>query len=468
MISQTLSKFASPAEMDTRPNRLFIAITLCGLVCAGVVLAYVQVYGSPLLAALLLVSIPVAVILVTRPVFSLLLVVFAIPLERLNQIGELPAELSLFKVLSVAAFGGIIVHYLIFRRRERLVAAAQNWWLGLFVLAVLASGFVAVSPRRTLAGIMRLARVLMLYPIVINVVKSERDLRQVIWAYLLSGLICTLYGIITYHFAPHLIDAEGRISGTMDDPNEFAAAMLTRIPLALELFLLDKRRWPRAILALIAGASVYGIVLSGSRSGLLALAVAFLFFVSNRKRKVWTLAIAIAVMALAFVAMPSQSRERMGLEPATQGTALASINRRWTYQVLGMQLFQKHPVLGIGLDGFAAAYGRSVYRFLQDTHVERVAHNTYLEIAVGVGLVGLVPLLGLLITSMLDARKVAQKAARPSGLTAIAKGLFASLGGFLVACVFLSEPYEKTLWLLVALVVVAHQLDRRSVDVQPS
>lgn len=461
------SQILSTSDTNARPGRLFTTVTLCALMGVGVVLAYVQVTYSPLLALLLLAGIPVAVIMVTRPVFSLLLLVFAIPLERLNHIGALPAELSLFKVLSVAVFGGIIVHYLVFRRQDRWVSAPQNWWLALFVLAVLASGFVAVSPRRTLAGITRLARVLMLYPIVVNVIKSERDLHRVTWAFLLSGLICTLYGIYTYHFAPHLIEAEGRISGTMDDPNEFAAAMLTRIPLALELFLRDKRRWPRIVLAVVAGASVYGIVLSGSRSGLLALAVAFLLFVSNRKRKFRTFAIVIAVMALVFVVMPSSYQERMGLEPSTQETAWASMHRRWTYQVLGIQLFQKHPVLGIGLDGFAVAYGRSVYRFLQDTHVERVAHNTYLEIAVGVGLTGLIPLLGILATSMLDVRKVAQKAARPSGVTAIAKGIFASLGGFLVACVFLSEQYEKTLWLLVALAVVAQHLYRRSVDAQP-
>ena len=44
----------------------------------------------------------------------------------------------------------------------------------------------------------------------------------------------------------------------------------------------------------------------------------------------------------------------------------------------------------------------------------------------------------------------------------VANGIFAGLAGFLISSFFLSEQYEKTLWLLVALTVVVKELAARA------
>lgn len=155
--------------------------------------------------------------------------------------------------------------------------------------------------------------------------------------------------------------------------------------------------------------------------------------------------------------MPEEVKVRIGLTDTQASSDLGnSTERRLTYQLYGLELFQKHPILGIGLDGFAEAYAESEYRFLIRTRNLRVAHNTYLEIATGTGVIGLLPFVGILASALYTAFKNSkQKYMRTNpDLAILATGLVAALGGYFLGMLFGSRQYEKTLWFLLALPVI--------------
>lgn len=421
----------------------------------GIVAAFVHVRISPFLALLAILALPLGLLFISRPNIGLLVVVFLIPFEIFNTIPGMPdASLSAMKLISFAAFAGAGIHFLVFRKSDRLVSAPQNWLILLFLGAAVISYFFAINPANTLSKDLKLVRVLLLYLVTINVVRTRTDLRHVLWTMIVAGLLCALYGIFTYHFNPSVLGSDRRISGTMDHPNGFAAAMVALVPLVLSLLMSERHIGLRVLLALTAPVLVYGILLSGSRGGMVALVFALGLHIFRQRHRLVVLAVFLMLALLLLAVAPPEVKERFSLAPERYPTADFSIERRLTYQKLGLELLQEHPLTGIGLHGFPDAYARSQYRFLQSDDVKRVAHNMYLEIATGTGLLGLIPFMALLLVSLYGVLRVAQQMDNRGFLASVANGIFAGLGGFLVASLFLSEQYEKTLWLLIALTVV--------------
>jgi O-antigen ligase len=418
---------------------------ITGVILLGIGLAYVLVNFSPFLAFLLVLAGPVGLIFITRPQLGLLLLVFAIPLEEFNEFGP---GLSMLKLLSIFVFGGAAIHFLIFRRKESLVNAPQNWLILGFVLIVVLSNFITLAPLRTFSGTIKLLRVLTLYLVVINLVKTEKDLRNLIWVFLISGFISALWGLLDP------AQANQRIYGTLGQPNLFALTMVPRLPLALCLLNVEKGLLKRLALLTILGVVSYGLILSGSRGGLMAATLALVLFVLTQRNKLLWLSLVGVIVLTGLAAMPLEIRQRVGLVAAPGGDDIGnSTDRRETYQIYGWQLWQENPVLGIGLDSFAEAYARSEFRFLQKNRQERIAHNTYLEVAVGTGLAGFIPFVVLLGLSLFKTWQYAANLNTPPYLANISAGLLAGQGGYFLGMLFASRQYEKTLWLLIALVV---------------
>lgn len=427
---------------------------LMGGILFSVGLSYVMVHVSPALALLGLLAIPAGVLLVTRPHLGLLLIVFAIPLEDFN---ELSGGVSLLKLLSAAVFGGAAVHFLVFRRRDKLAGAPENWLIGLFLLAVILSSFAVTTPPVKLNHTLRLMLVLSLYLVTVNVIQTEKHLQYLVWAFLASGMICVSYGFYGYFFGRAAMAGGGRLTGTMDDPNEFAGAAVARLPLALCLLRVEKHWLKRLFLLAGAGMMTCGVIMTWSRGGLLALVWALVLFVLRQKRKlVWLVIVGVILLAV-LVTMPSSLRARMSVMLSGEQKADTSLMRRTTYQVYGLKLFCQHPLLGIGFGRFSEAYAHSEYRFLQGAG-KQVAHNTYLEILAGTGLIGFVPFMALLSTSLFTAWKLAGAEEPRPYWAHVSAGLFAGLGGYLLSSLFLSQQYEKTLWLLIAMIVIMRRL----------
>ncbi|MEQ1512397.1 MAG: O-antigen ligase family protein [Lysobacteraceae bacterium] len=261
--------------------------------------------------------------------------------------------------------------------------------------------------------------------------------------------------------------------GIFNDPNDLGLLFVTCIPMAAYLSgrggLLGLRRlfW-----LLITGVLVYGVYLTDSRGALLALLAVMGVYIWQRKGLF--VAGALGAMAVAvLLALPSRFSEIDAEEESAQGRI-----ESW-YE--GLQMFQGHPVFGVGPDQYT-------------DYNPLTAHNSFVLVLAETGIIGYTlwlafvvycfrmmwtgsrpqavpawdaqgdddPGAGEIETDFVEMDFEALDARIEEG-RAIAMTLLLSLIGFFVAAFFLSRSYVIILYLLTAL-VVAHYADIRRDD----
>ena len=439
-------------------DRVILIGLIIFVIFYGIALAYLAVNFSFLFALIALLGIPAGVIFFRYPEVGLILNVIFIPFENINALAL--SSISIFELFTLVTYSAAVAHYLVFRRQESLVKNKTNWFLFFFLLFVVLSNLVAIDHTRSIDGTLRLLRNISLYLFAINLIRSKKTFYPLLWGLIFSGTLSALYGLYGYFFNHSLLDPMSmvlRVRGTMDDPNEFAGAMVVRTMIAVGFLGVVTKKYQRVLLVSSILILVYSVLLSGSRGGILGLSVAFLAYILTRNDKskgVW-LVIFSVIFIVGLTIMPLSLKQRIGLVE-TGANVGNNLDRRVTYLLLGQELIKENPLLGIGLDGFATAYAQSEYRFLS-TSSGRIAHNTYLEIATGTGILGLSLFLILLGYPYLKSWKISRVKNTPE-LAKISAGLFAALSGFFVVAFFLSQQYEKTLWLLIGLAVIIEQL----------
>jgi O-antigen ligase len=190
-------------------------------------------------------------------------------------------------------------------------------------------------------------------------------------------------------------------------PNEAATAMVLIIAL-----LLVRQTLRHQVTNLVGiGLALVMIVLTASRGGLMAL-LAFGVLTLPRLRWTWIVGGMILVaMVLPFV--PQSYWVRLGrtavqqrgtFETFTTMIRVLSWKTAWT-------VFLHHPILGVGYLGFGSM--SSAYNPFRI--VLGPAENYFLEIAAGMGIVGLIAL-GFVITRLLQLGRAVERVATPGSL----------------------------------------------------
>lgn len=417
----------------------------------GVGLAFVAVHWSFTYALLAVLLVVAGVVVVRKPELGLFLIILAIPLEDFNKLDVL-GSLSIVKLLSIGAMGAYLLHVLLINPEERLVASVQNVFVGALFLIALASNFIAVDLSGSLAETFKLFRMIAFYFTVINIVRTDTALKNTFLVIVLAGIFPACYGLYEYFFQPQTL-VDMRVSGTLDDPVGFAYTMVVLLPFVWYMLKHHHNPLLRIILAGAGMLFLYAIILSGTRSGILGAACVLVLIALREK---YTL-VSLLVLAVLFIGgmlfMPEQVKSRLGLDGQVDQSAQASTERRTSYLTYGIQLFLEKPILGTGLSGFRANYANSEFQFYRGEEGNRVAHNMYLEIATGLGLVGFIPFLLVCGFPLLQLQRVAKEAAFRH-VSDMAQAIAISLIAYLFIGAFGSLQYDKSLWLVIGLATV--------------
>jgi putative inorganic carbon (HCO3(-)) transporter len=185
-----------------------------------------------------------------------------------------------------------------------------------------------------------------------------------------------------------------RLTGDTINPNVMAGTLVVLIPLALAslLFGAQRKSWIDLLLAGIGGAVMIAIlVLTQSRGGLMALGATLLLMACLRWRRGWLL-IAGLVLASAFLAA------RLGHAAILDGLStthtLGSLATRLEVWSRGLYAVQDFPLTGVGMGSFQEV-AEVLYPFFITTRDVPHAHNLLLQVAVDLGIPGLIAWLAL-------------------------------------------------------------------------
>jgi hypothetical protein len=240
-----------------------------------------------------------------------------------------------------------------------------------------------------------------------------------------------------------------RYVGVLQDPNEASMAVAIGVPLAFAFF--QRKRTPfRFAVALLAFllASIT-VVMSKSRGGqLVFLAVLSVYFLKRYRMKGLLIA---AIAALPVLAMGGREG----------GEADSSSLERIENLMVGVQLFGRWPVLGVGFGRFTEYHPLT-------------AHNSYVLAAAELGLPGMIVWLSIMFASFKTVVRSSTLVIGPEGNVARIWGLalLSALVGLSVGIFFLSFNYHYVLWIYIGMTgalagAVTHHLPTFRIRVTP-
>jgi O-antigen ligase len=298
-------------------------------------------------------------------------------------------------------------------------------------------------------------------------VDTSARLRAGIWTMILSGLVSALivYGDVAtgsrlVSTADAAVTAEfggvARSAGGSDEnPTTAAHMLLVSVALAIGLFAAVGKVKVGA--ALVMALCVGALALMAARSALVGLAVAILLLLwTLRRERIFPLLLVglVGLVAAAVLLAPGTLDRIYALSNWAQDPTLF---RRATYLKVGLDLLQQSPIWGVGPGNYPFYFVGDEYRFLPGrAPVLRELHNTYLDVAVEVGLVGLLLFLALARQALIDVAK----ASVPVEIAPFGKALLFALAALLVASFFMPNKDMRYLWLLLGLALQYGRLAR--------
>lgn len=290
----------------------------------------------------------------------------------------------------------------------------------------------------------------------VTLIASENTLHRAILVAIGALAFNSLYVIrVGQKYGVH-----SRPGGMLSDANEYALIAGMWLPLAFLLALHKWSAWNRLFCLGCFLVTLIGTTLAASRGGFLGFVAGFVFLLSRTHRRIRNLAIA-SVLVLPIIFLSPASPIHRLMRPG-YGSQRAEYGRKVVWKA-GMAMVQAHPVIGIGLGNWLAVL--SSYRDPRDEPVVSLAHNTYIDIAAGLGLPGLAAFLGVLL-AVLVTLESARRRAQVSGrfeLVTVALGTQAGVISYAVSAVFMSGWWQKMVWLLIFMAISVHRFSMRPV-----
>lgn len=268
---------------------------------------------------------------------------------------------------------------------------------------------VTIQPEKTLPQVLRLLSGTGLYYALVNWADRPARLRLAAWGLILAGAVLALAAPLTVswnsekfafipagfyeHFPPLITDTA--------NPNVMAGSLVILLPLAAGLILFSWRicsRFQRFLLCACALLMAGVLVLTQSRGALLGMAASLAVLAGLRWRRGWLLlpAGAGASLAAAFV---------LGLDRALQFLSGATSLGGWEGRVevwsRAAAMIRDFPLSGIGMGTFTQVADRLYPFFQYRAGTVEHAHNLFLQVAVDLGLPGLLAWLAVLVLSFL-------------------------------------------------------------------
>ena len=421
-------------------------------VVVGAVVAYSERFGGDngpylLVGALLGIAVAGAILLQWR--LGALLLVAALPLETAIKFGPVASGMKALALLTFVSFAlALLTDKNLFERFARLWQQPLALAVLAFVLWISVSILWASDKGEALRATISF---LGLLGLMIFTGMLERRYLLLSWAGLAFSVALSVpAGYLLPPPEGSVMEASGRWFGPGGArPNTYAC--LVAIAFFAAYFGLLRRYTKTAYL--LAPVFLYGIFITASRTGLIALLATpllALFVPRLAGRLGWRIlpmyvlgAAAIVVISLAFPSVIEVTFERYSTLSQIQSEETWS--GRWSNWQGALDVIDSNPILGVGAGNYAEAaidYSESIQAHsAKKAEVAGAAHNVFLSVATQLGLVGLILFLVILFFLFKTAVPIGQG----SGL---GTGIFLGLIVFMIAGMTLPWEDGKIVYVL--------------------
>lgn len=278
------------------------------------------------------------------------------------------------------------------------------------------------------------------------VVVSVKELRKLLWIQVSAVALVTFFSILLNHRRDGRL--EGIQKGILENPNDLATNIAISFPLCVA-FMLQARGFKKAVWVVALAFMAVGVVLTYSRSGLLALIISIIVCVWEygiKGKRLYMIAVAGLALVVGLGVVISNEHYRARVESIVLGNIegssdKGSLEARKALLKKSIEIALHHPFFGVGPGGFVLVDQGWV-----------VAHNTYTEIAAEAGIPALVLFLlaiGAAFKNISTVRK-SRKYQEDPELKLFTQALWAGLVAYVMGACFASTEYNLYPYFLVA------------------
>lgn len=312
---------------------------------------------------------------------------------------------------------------------------------GILLLATLAFINLAVSvqPERSVPQVLRLLSGILLYYYIAEWNYTPGQSRAAFIGISIAGIGLATLALISVDwsesklmffpeelyslFPPRLAD--------VIHPNVMAGILVLSLPMPIAAILFGSKRAARWelflwLLAALLGSAV--LLLSKSRAGLAAFAASIAVLALLRWRRAWIIIFALAFTAALLLAVYDPD----GSILLSTNTRAGPFEMRVEIWSRGLDLVQAFPLVSAGMGMYGPLVDRFFPLFLNTPGSVLHAHNLFLQIAVDLGLPGLVAWLSILLVEVWSAWYVLRCSKTQTWCTILAAGLLASQTSMIV------------------------------------
>lgn len=327
------------------------------------------------------------------------------------------------------------------------------------VLALLLTGLLsiplALEPARAFQSLVEFFKVILMFVVMVNVVRTEKRLRWLILLVLFVSCVLSLAAVNDYAHGNLVLQGRriaGLIGGLFSNPNDLALHLVTMIPISLTLFLGSRGPLRKSLHLSCALLLMIGMVATFSRGGFLGFVcvIGFLSWKLARRNRIVFGVIALIVVMAAVALAPSAYRSRLATTSDDSAAARTDDLKR------SVLVAARHPLFGVGMDNY-----------ILYSNVNKATHNAYTQVAAEMGFAAFLIYFWFLFTPFGRLRRIEQATGtgkRKPSVYYLAIGLQASLVGYMVVSFFASVAYQWYVYYLVAYAICLQRIYANAVD----
>ena len=343
---------------------------------------------------------------------------------------------SLARIMGFVVAGFWLATILIegkFRKPHLFHALVLFFFLWNFV-----SIFWSLDIESTLQRIKTYDQIFLLMLIYWDIFQTPKDLMAGLQAYVFGAYVLVSGTIYNYIVGNVAVAYEGRYSATGVNAVDLALILMIGLPIAMQLFFAagnDKKGIFLKVINLVyLPLSIFSIILTGSRTSLVAIIPFAIFVIVTQQikldRKIFIFFILLVSFLVLFPFIPQSVISRLGTFGNSVGEG--DLGGRLNLWREAIAVFDKHLILGIGSGAIDSSIGSAV-------------HNTFISVAAETGFIGFALFLSLLGIVAYQAFSL------PGGKSGLWIVIFLT---WAIGVLSLSWEFRKLTWLLLNFVII--------------
>ena len=398
-----------------------------------------------------------------RPQIGLYAIIFLIPFGNFRNIAGPLESIKIHWLLALILLLLLLIRLLVERGFVASLRCNLWPWFLLFLAVSLLSSFFSDDHGYVAHQVSLLLVAMLFFTLTIAMLERESVTRHIPIVIALSvslGSLLAVLGNLTGMSGFSEGATFSRSTGGTTDPNSLALQIIFGMPFLVFWLFHARHAWSRVFAAILILINLTALVGTYSRSGTLVIGATLLILLiinsrDIRPRHLGLLIVGMTATALFGAAMLPQSfwERQASLFEQQQDR---SLGRRFSYIIVARDAVIERPILGHGPGTFRNLFAQTDWA--QKFHKKgatkrRYAHNTYLEVVVGTGLLGLAAFAGLLITAWRNlyqaSRRLIEKGDRYHG--DLVMHYLIAFSALLIFLMFFSDVFQKFMLLCLGL-----------------